>query len=131
MTIGELAKAAQCTVETIRYYEKEGLLPAPARTVSNYRRYGAAHLERLRFVRHCRALDMAHSEIRALQAMQDRPGMDCGAVNGLLDDHIEHVRLRIQELTQLQAHLRTLRDRCRSERKVEACGILQGLAEMT
>lgn len=57
MKIGELALAAQCTVETVRYYEKEGLLAEPARTSANYRSYGAAHVERLRFIRNCRALD--------------------------------------------------------------------------
>ncbi|MGL6014243.1 MAG: MerR family transcriptional regulator, partial [Shewanella oncorhynchi] len=66
MKIGELAQAAQCTVETIRYYEKEALLPEPARTNSNYRDYNQRHLDRLSFIRNCRALDMTHQEIRAL-----------------------------------------------------------------
>lgn len=130
MTIGELAQAAQCTVETIRYYEKEGLLPAPGRTGANYRRYAASHLERLRFVRHCRALDMAHAEIRSLTALLDQPQLDCGAVNVILDEHIDHVRVRIDQLVQLEAQLKSLRNRCRTEATVEDCGILQGLAEM-
>ena len=66
MKIGELADMAQCTVETVRYYEKEGLLPAPARTTGNFREYGAEHVDRLCFIRNCRALDMSHSEIRTL-----------------------------------------------------------------
>ena len=64
MKIGELAQIAQCTVETVRYYEKEGLLPSPARTAGNFRLYGLGHVERLRFIRNCRALDMSHDEIR-------------------------------------------------------------------
>jgi DNA-binding transcriptional MerR regulator len=73
MKIGELAQVAQTTVETVRYYEKEGLLPETARTAGNFRVYGAAHLERLRFIRNCRALDMSHGEIHTLLGLTDRP----------------------------------------------------------
>ena len=62
MKIGELARLGQCTIETVRYYEKAGLLPPPGRTGSNYRHYGDAHVARLRFIRNCRALDMTHDE---------------------------------------------------------------------
>jgi len=130
MTIGELAAAGQCTVATIRYYEKEGLLPRSGRTGGNYRTFGPAHLDRLRLIRNCRSLDLTHGEIRALIAMMDRSGQDCGSVNGLLDEHIGHVRGRIQELLELERQLTVLRERCGVERKVEECGILQGLAEM-
>lgn len=63
MKIGELAQVAQCTVETVRYYEKAGLLPETPRTAGNFRVYGPGHVERLRFIRNCRALDMSHEEI--------------------------------------------------------------------
>lgn len=130
MKIGELAQVAQCTVETVRYYEKEGLLPAPSRTASNYRSYGSAHLDRLRFIRNCRALDMTHEEIRTLLGLMDRPTGDCGAVNQLLDDHIAHVDMRIAELSQLKLQLGKLRQSCQSEQPMDACGILQGLGVM-
>jgi Cd(II)/Pb(II)-responsive transcriptional regulator len=130
MKIGELAQVAQCTVETVRYYEKEGLLSAPARTPSNYRSYGDAHIERLRFIRNCRALDMTHEEIRTLLSLMDQPASDCGGVNRLLDEHMAHVDVRIAELSQLKLELRELRQRCQSEQTVDACGILQGLASM-
>src|SRR5690606_14867068 len=81
MKIGELARAARCSTETVRFYEKAGLLPEPARSGGNYRQYGPAHLERLRFIRNCRGLDMAHDEIRALLGMIDHPARDCGAIN--------------------------------------------------
>lgn len=129
MTIGELAQAVQCTVATIRFYEKEGLLAAPRRTAGNYRSYGPRHLERLRFVRHCRTLDMTHGEIRALLALMDQPGEACGAVNELLDAHILRVRARARELAQLEGQLQALRDRCRTESRVADCGILRELAE--
>ena len=71
MKIGELAKAAQTQTETIRFYEREGLLPAAPRTDSNYRSYGQAHVERLTLIRRCRALDMNLDEIRALLKVWD------------------------------------------------------------
>ena len=66
MKIGELAKATHTQVETIRYYEREGLLPQTVRTEGNYRVYGVEHLDRLSFIRNCRGLDMTPDEIRAL-----------------------------------------------------------------
>src|SRR3546814_2104109 len=72
MKIGELAKRTESTVETIRYYEKEGLLPEPSRSDGNYRLYGEEHIERLRFIRHCRTLDMALDEVRTLLRYRDR-----------------------------------------------------------
>jgi len=130
MRIGELAQIAQCTVETVRYYEKAGLLPAPARTTGNFRLYGPAHLERLRFIRNCRALDMSDDEIHALLNLGYRPAAGCGAVNLVFDQHIAHVDERIRELSQLKQQLGALRERCHTEQKVNDCGILQGLAAM-
>ncbi|MFA9439066.1 Cd(II)/Pb(II)-responsive transcriptional regulator [Uliginosibacterium sp. sgz301328] len=128
MKIGELARAAQCTVDTVRYYEREGLLPAPSRTDSNYRQYGPAHVERLRFIRNCRALDMAHEEIRALLQYSDQAGSDCSGVNALVDEHIAHVDVRIRELEQLRGDLIALRARCAHDSDVGSCGILQELS---
>jgi len=130
MKIGELAQVAQCTVETIRYYEKEGLLAAPARTGGNFRVYGPEHVESLRFIRNCRALDMSHDEIRTLLGLADQAEQGCGAVNEVFDQHIAHVDERIRELTHLKLQLTTLRQRCQSEQAVQSCGILQGLAIM-
>lgn len=130
MKIGELAQIAQCTVETIRYYEKEGLISEPERTVANYRQYGASHVDRLRFIRNCRALNMTHSEIHALLVLMSKPHDDCGAVNLLLDDHIGHVDTRIAELQLLKQQLILLRQQCEIKREIEACGILNGLAVM-
>lgn len=130
MKIGELAQAAQCTVGTVRYYEKEGLLAAPERTAANYRIYGQAHLERLRFIRSCRSLDMTHDEIRSLLHMMDSPSEACGAINDLLDEHITHVEVRINELAQLKSQLADLRTLCQVERSVDKCGILHGLTAM-
>lgn len=130
MKIGELAQRAHCTVGTVRYYEKEGLLCAPERTAANYRIYNQTHLERLRFIRNCRSLDMTHDEIRPLLRMRDSPSEDCGAINDLLDEHITHVEVRINELVQLKSQLADLRILCQSERSVDKCGILHGLTTM-
>lgn len=125
--IGDLAKRSGCEVVTIRYYEKEGLLPKPARSGGNFRLYGEAHIERLQFIRHCRSLDITLSEIRALLGLRDNPMQDCGEVNTLLDAHIQQVEMRVSALLQLKRHLVDLREKCSGSRSVEACGILQGL----
>ncbi|MGB3290343.1 MAG: Cd(II)/Pb(II)-responsive transcriptional regulator [Burkholderiaceae bacterium] len=130
MRIGELAKAAHCGTETIRYYEKEGLLPEPQRSEGNYRHYGKEHIERLRFIRNCRTLDMTHDEIRSLLAFVDRPGGDCEPVNDLLDEHIGHVDLRIAELQRLRSQLKALRRQCASAQSIDQCGIIHGLVSM-
>lgn len=127
MKIGELAGSAQTQVETIRYYERQGLLPQTPRTEGNYRIYGHEHVERLAFIRHCRSLDMTLDEIRVLLHFKDAPQADCGGVDALLDEHIRHVGDRIRGLRQLEKQLKALRERC-VERDVSArCGILSGL----
>lgn len=127
MKIGALAAATGVTPASIRFYEAEGLLPAPARTESNYREYTAAHVERLHFIRRCRSLDMEQGEIRALLALRDAPDGDCGGVNEILDAHLGHVRQRVRELRALEAELRALRDQCGGVDNKERCGILREL----
>lgn len=128
MRIGELARRADCPVETVRYYEKEGLLAAPRRSGANYRDYGAAHLERLAFLRRCRSLDMSLPEIRALLAAIERPGADCAPVDALLDEHIGHVAARIADLTALKKELDAIRAHCAGRRPASACGIVDTLS---
>ncbi|MGH8466857.1 MAG: Cd(II)/Pb(II)-responsive transcriptional regulator [Pseudomonas sp.] len=125
MKIGELAKATDCAVETIRYYERENLLPEPARSEGNYRMYTQAHVERLTFIRNCRTLDMTLEEIRSLLRLRDSPDDQCESVNALIDEHIQHVNARIEGLQALQAQLLELRQHCHS--KEVQCSILQHL----
>ncbi|MCM5679519.1 Cd(II)/Pb(II)-responsive transcriptional regulator [Schlegelella sp. S2-27] len=129
MKIGDLATASDTPVETIRYYERAGLLPEPPRTESNYRRYDDAHVGRLRFIRHCRALDLSLDEIRTLLALRDRPQDDCGEANAVIDEHLDHVAQRIRELKQLQAQLRELRVACTQPGAGRDCGILERLEQ--
>ncbi|TFW07155.1 Cd(II)/Pb(II)-responsive transcriptional regulator [Oxalobacteraceae bacterium OM1] len=128
MKIGDLAKRTGCQVETVRYYEKEGLLPPPGRSEGNYRLYDGAHVERLQFIRHCRSLDMTLDEIRSLLHFRDAPDENCGAVNLILDRHIGHVVQRIAELEALKEQLVTLRSQCRTTDAARDCRILQELA---
>lgn len=129
MKIGELARATRTSIETIRFYERERLLPTPARTVGNYRIYGDQHVERLAFIRHCRSLDMALEEIRVLLRFKESPRENCSGVNGLLDEHIEHVAQRIRELRVLERQLKLLREQCTEAQAVSDCGILRELSE--
>ena len=103
------------------------MIPAAQRSQNNYRVYTAAHAERLAFIRHCRNLDMALDEIRALLRLRDAPPEDCGEVNNILDAHIEHVAKRIRELRSLESTLKALRARCQSPHAMDACGILNHL----
>ncbi len=130
MKIGELAHVANTQVETIRYYERSGLLAAPRRSEGNYRIYGPAHAERLSFIRHCRGLDMALDEIRVLLRFKDAPTENCREVNELLDEHIGHVAERMRELRQLERQLKSLRNACLGGQAAEHCGILNGLTEI-
>jgi Cd(II)/Pb(II)-responsive transcriptional regulator len=130
MRIGNLAEATGTAVETIRFYEREGLLPAAGRTDNNYREYTPAHAERLAFIRRCRSLDMALDEIRALLALRDAGdagASGCDDVNALLDAHIGHVSERMRELRALLAELKTLRASCAGPLGLEPCGILNAL----
>ena len=127
MRIGDLAESTGTAVETIRFYEREGLIAAAQRADNNYRVYTAAHAERLAFIRHCRHLDMTLDEIRTLLRLRDAPLQNCGEVNALLDEHIGHVTHRIRELRTLQKDLKALRARCGSPHAIEQCGILNEL----
>ena len=127
MKIGDLAKAARTQSETIRYYERKGLLPEAARTASNYRAYDKSHVQRLAFIRHCRSLDMTLGEIATLLQFRDAPDAGCAEVNALLDAHIGHVNQRIKELRALEKELKALRLLCVSSQQTAGCGILSGL----
>ena len=129
MKIGELAIASGTPVDTIRFYEREGLLPAPARNEANYRQYEAVHLERLQFIRASRNLDMSLQEIRALLQVRDDPDADPHAADRVLDAHIEHVSHRIRELRAMERQLKALRARCANGALADECGVLIGLAE--
>ena len=129
MKIGELAKATDTAIETIRFYEREGLLPGASRTLGNFRIYGPAHAERLAFIRHCRSLDMALDDIRLLLRFRDGGEQECGDVNRLLDVHIAQVAQRARDLRALEQQLKNLRSLCLQATAADHCGILNELAQ--
>ena len=127
MRIGELARQAGVDVQTVRYYEREGLLDAPARTASGYRAYGPQHLERLNFVRHCRSLDMPLAEIRRLIELSRDTRVSCDQVNTLVRTHLERVQAKRKALQTLEGQLEALTAQCESGHRVADCGILEEL----
>jgi Cd(II)/Pb(II)-responsive transcriptional regulator len=127
LKIGELAERSGCLVETIRYYERIGLLAPPERLANNYRAYDEFHAERLLFIRHCRALNMTLDEIRTLLDFREAPEENCEGVNALLDKHIDHIVNRIANLSILEAQLRDLRSRCVATESTGPCEILHAL----
>lgn len=129
MRIGDLANSSGTPVATIRFYEREGLLPQPVRSDGNYRIYTREQAERLGFIVQCRALDMTLDEVRVLLHFKDAPQADCAEVNDLLDEHIRHVALRVRELRALERQLQQLRARCEVAQPARNCGILAGLKQ--
>lgn len=124
MKIGELAAAAGCDVQTVRFYEREGLLEEPARTASGYRSYDERHLTRLSFIRHLRTLDIPLPEARQLLEFAASPSRSCGKVNDLLDGHIGLVKRRITALKALEKQLVALRQTCDGDAS-HPCAILE------
>jgi Cd(II)/Pb(II)-responsive transcriptional regulator len=127
MRIGELAHQASVDVQTVRYYEREGLLAAPSRTASGYRAYGPEHLERLNFVRHCRSLDMPLAEIKRLIDLSSDARVSCEQVDALVRTHLERVQTKRKALEALEAQLVALSAQCASGHRVADCGILEEL----
>ena len=127
MKIGELSKMTGTPVETIRYYERAGLLPAPARSEGNYRHYGESALARLSFIRRCRSLDMSLDEIRTLLALADAEESDCQAADSVIDRHLMHVKERLCELRTLYKQLQSLRAACTAPGQISSCGMLHHL----
>jgi Cd(II)/Pb(II)-responsive transcriptional regulator len=127
MRIGELARQAGVDVQTVRYYEHQGLLDAPSRTSSGYRTYGPQHLERLNFVRHCRSLDMPLSEIKRLIDLSSNQRVSCDEVDRLVHAHLGRVRAKRMALQELEKQLATLSAQCASGHRVADCGILEEL----
>ena len=127
MRIGELGQASGVDIETIRYYEKAGLLPSPVRSSNGYRAYDESHLERLAFIRHCRALDISLADTARLLEFVSHPGKDCGDIDALIDTHLARVRARLKSMRALERQLAALRQQCDARHTARECGILHEL----
>jgi Cd(II)/Pb(II)-responsive transcriptional regulator len=127
MQIKDLSRATGVDIETIRYYERQGLLPEPARRDNGYRDYASEHLERLAFIRHCRALDMPLADVQRLLGFLDDPDTHCHHVDGLVDEQLARVRARLKSLRAVEKQLLRLRERCHDGEDGSSCGILDEL----
>ena len=127
ITIGKLSAATGVNVETIRYYEQIGLLPAPARSAGNYRTYEGAHLRRLSFIRRARDLGFSLDQVRELLDIADDRSRSCGAVDKLAREHLSAVDRKIADLSALRRELGSLLDQC-SQGTIADCLIIDALA---
>lgn len=127
MKIGELSRATGTNIETIRYYERIGLLPAPDRTAANYRSYGDAHRSRLSFVRHSRDLGFTIQEIRSLLDLSDDPTRECDEADRIATRHLEQVEEKIAQLALLRDELARIIGRCRGGIAAD-CRVIEALS---
>jgi len=127
MKIGELASATATKVETVRYYEKIGLLPPPARTAANYRAYGAEHLARLSFIRRARDLGFTLEAVRELLTLSDDKAQSCEAVDVIAQSHLTEIDRKIGDLTALRSELDRVLGSCRHG-TIGDCKIIETLA---
>ena len=128
LTIGDLAKATGTKVVTVRYYEQAGLLPAPPRTSSNNRTYGADHLNRLRFIRRCRDLGFTLDQVRDLLRLSSQEDQPCAEVNRISAEHLTAIEQKIADLTRLADELRRIDGRCQSGGLIADCRIIEALS---
>lgn len=129
MKIGELAQRASVGIDTVRYYERQGLLPAPERMASGYRQYDQADVARLRFIRRAKALGFTLIEIRDLLALSGRRDDDMGSLKAAATEKLTDVETKLAELTRIRDGLRTLVASCPGHGALEQCPILNALAE--
>ncbi len=128
LSIGQLSKATQCKVPTIRYFEQIGLMPAPLRSASKQRRYGPEQVARLKFIQHCRDLGFDQRAIRELLTLTERPTQNCKAVTEIARTHLAEVNQRMARLTTLKLDLERMIDICRGG-QIANCRIIETLAD--
>jgi len=124
MRIKQASEISGVPADAIRHYEKAGLLAAPARGSNGYRRYAPADLQRLGFIRNCRALDMSLDEIRELLGWVDQPSPDCSGVDQVVSRHLGHVRAQLANLRVLERQLTGLLAACADAAPQERCRIV-------
>lgn len=128
LKIGDLARATGSKVETVRYYEQIGLMPAPERTEGNYRSYTTRHLQRLNFIRHARGLGFDIAEIRSLLDLADQPERDCAEADRIATGHLAAIEAKISRLEVLREELSRVVGACRGGRAA-TCRVLEVIAD--
>jgi MerR family mercuric resistance operon transcriptional regulator len=126
IAIGALSERTGVNIETIRYYERIGLLPAPPRSAGRHRLYGEPHRQRLVFIRRARELGFSLDEVRALLGLGSGHDMSCGEVRTLTQHHIAAIRDKVRDLKRLERTLSDLAAQCKAD-KVPDCPILDAL----
>src|SRR6056297_3780022 len=129
LTRGELARATGCNIETIRYYEKTGLLPDPPRTDAGYRIYSAAHATRLRFILRARELGFPMDDIRGLLGLEDGTAPTCAEVKERTDRHLADIRAKIADLQRIESVLAETAGRCSGD-DVPDCPVLDTIGSL-
>ncbi|KII12782.1 helix-turn-helix domain-containing protein [Phaeobacter sp. S60] len=127
-TRGDLARATGCNIETIRYYEKTGLLPDPPRTAAGYRIYSVAHATRLRFILRARELGFSMEDIRGLMGLEDGTAPTCAEVKERTERHLADVRAKIADLRRIEKVLSVTAARCSGE-SVPDCPVLDAISQ--
>jgi DNA-binding transcriptional MerR regulator len=126
-TVGQLAKATDAKTVTIRYYEREGLLPSAGRTAAGYRLYTDEERNRLLFIRRSRALGFSLDDIRELLGLADNREAPCAAVDDKVDEQLAQVRMRLQDLRALELELERL-SMCCEGGVIDECRIIESLS---
>lgn len=126
LSIGKVAAHTGCKIQTIRFYEKEGLLPEPSRTEGGHRLYTSSQVARLVFIRRSRELGFSMDEIRQLLSLVDGNQVSCEKVKSIADGHLRDVRAKISDLRKMETTLRDLSRRC-SGGDVPECPIIEAL----
>lgn len=127
-SIGELSRRTKVKVPTIRYYEESGLLDAPERTEGNQRRYDAAGLERLSFIKHARDLGFSIEAIAALIELQGHPDRSCAEATDIASAQLSDVRAKIKRLLALEKELVRISEGCDGEGITGDCYVLASLS---
>lgn len=127
LTRGELARATGCNIETIRYYEKTGILPDPPRTAAGYRIYTSDHVTRLRFILRAREVGFRMDDIHGLLGLEDGTAPNCADAKARTERHLVDVRAKIADLVRIEAVLTDTATRCSGE-TVPDCAVLRALA---
>lgn len=127
LSIGKVARAAGVSVDAVRFYEREGLIPPVQRTESGYRVYGPETVRRLLFIRRAKETGFSLEEIRELLDLRTEPGSPCASVLTLAREKLDLVRAKIRDLRRMEAALEGLVDDCRTPGHGEACPLLERL----
>ncbi len=128
LTTGQLAKETGVNIETIRYYERRGLIPEPPRRVSGYREFPPEYIERIRFIKRAQALGFTLKEISELLAVADgNPA--CKDIRKFAEDKVKDIEARIHDLQKIKSVLKDLIEKCLGKRKISECPIIESLSQ--